>query len=71
MQQRHMMAPRCVYKNGVEVGALDKNGDIVGHGEGIWIGGNPNVATSHPWDGLMSESINKRKQIRSCLKLSY
>ena len=44
-----------LYKNGVEVGALEKNGDIVGHGEGIWIGGNPNVATSRPWDGLISD----------------
>ncbi|MEE9425775.1 MAG: LamG-like jellyroll fold domain-containing protein [Methylococcales bacterium] len=44
-----------LYKNGVKVGALDKNGDIVGLGEGIWIGGNPNVATSHPWDGLISD----------------
>ncbi len=44
-----------LYKNGMEVGSLAKTGSIVNHGEGIWIGGNPNVSTSRPWNGLIAD----------------
>jgi hypothetical protein len=44
-----------LYKNGLEVGALAKTGFIGGAGEGVWIGGNPEVAVSRPWKGLISD----------------
>jgi hypothetical protein len=44
-----------LYKNGVEVGAQAKAGRSVADIGEVWIGGNPNVATSRPWKGLISD----------------
>jgi len=48
-----------LYKNGLEVGSLAKTGSIIidpfTDDQGVWIGGNPEVAVSRPWKGLISD----------------
>ena len=47
-----------LYKNGLEVGSLAKTGSIDVDpftDQGVWIGGNPEVAVSRPWKGLISD----------------
>jgi hypothetical protein len=49
-----------LYKNGLEVGSLAKTGSIndpftATTSQGVWIGGNPEVAISRPWKGLISD----------------
>ena len=45
-----------LYKNGIEVGNLAKTGTIdVNNGVQVWIGNNPAVANSRPWQGLLAD----------------
>ena len=45
-----------LYKNGIEVGSLAKMGNIDGNnGVQAWIGSNPAVANSRPWQGLLAD----------------
>ena len=45
-----------LYKNGIEVGSLAKTGTIDGNnGVQAWIGSNPAVANSRPWQGLLAD----------------
>lgn len=40
-----------IYKDGVKVGSMTKQGDITSSDIPVWIGGNPNQADSRPWKG--------------------
>ena len=45
-----------LYKNGIEIGSLAKTGTIdVNNGVQVWIGSNPTVANSRPWQGLLAD----------------
>ena len=45
-----------LYKDGKQVGKLPKTGDIdTNNAAQVWIGGNPNVAVSRPWEGVISD----------------
>ena len=45
-----------LYKDGVLVGTTTKSGSITQNDSvPVWIGGNPEVATSMPWDGVIDD----------------
>ncbi len=45
-----------LFLNGVSVGSTPKSGGLSADpGVGVWIGGNPPLASSKPWDGLIDE----------------
>ena len=45
-----------LYKDGIEVGIMAKNGSISQNsGVSVWIGGNPPGEASRPWDGQIDE----------------
>ena len=45
-----------LYKDGVEVGSIAKTGTLDSNNQvDAWIGGNPTVATSRPWEGSIAD----------------
>jgi len=45
-----------LFLNGISVGSTSKSGSLsTNPGVGVWIGGNPPLASSKPWDGLIDE----------------
>lgn len=63
-----------LFKDGKVVGTLAKSGKITnGNAVKVWIGGNPNVANSRPWKGVISDvKLYKKaltaKEIREMLE---
>jgi len=46
----------ALFLNGILVGSTPKSGSLSGNaGVGVWIGSNPPLASSKPWDGLIDE----------------
>ncbi|MBN1275122.1 VCBS repeat-containing protein [Candidatus Woesearchaeota archaeon] len=46
-----------LYKNGAETGKLAKTGTITTSGAQVWIGDNPPIVNSKPWDGIIDDVI--------------
>ena len=45
-----------LFLDGVSVGSTSKSGSLsTDPGVGVWIGSNPPLASSKPWDGLIDE----------------